>query len=653
MATTTTTTAAAAVQIKVRHGDDVRRFALELEKFSKLEKRVLRCYGLEAAPRGSHVIKYTDDEGDACSITNDDELAVALKGVADDQARGLTGVLRLAVVATAGAPAQEPAAGLEPFAVLLQAGVPACAVRHAMEVAGFDDGALLDDAQPEDGAQPAWRRGRGHHGGKAEHRHRHGEPPHHEHRRRCAQGQMTRKCKARFVSDVTCADGAVFEAGAPIVKTWRILNAGRDAWPEGTMLLRVGGDDVLPAGAPQAVAVAPAAAGEHVDVSAELLAPEASGRYVSYWRLQGKDGNRFGQRFWCMFHVVDGAAEAEAEALPDQDELVQEAEAVEAVLEAGLSALQARAVMQAFRRRVHLGIVCDVTGSAPIIGVRHTRRNANGDSYDVCEAGLGQLPEEERAGLTAMPRPDVKALIRTVLAKGERFGFAQAASHAAAELEPPAVATAAEEQLAAEEQAAKAVLQAKLNAVQATAVMAAFRDGVHLGITCDVTGQSPITGTRYTRPTGDDTYDVSEAAFGALPEAERAALTALPRPDVHLLIKHVLGAEAAALAEAETRAAEDAAAAEAEAAALLAELKKFNARDRFQKDTAGIMLAVKQLFVLAKTPGAWRPYDETTGAPATEGCQQTEGAGHGCASPAPRSGTHPHVAETIDLGDVD
>ena len=458
MATTTTTTtaAAAAVQIKVRHGDDVRRFALELEKFSKLEKRVLRCYGLEAAPRGSHVIKYTDDEGDACSITNDDELAVALKGVADELARGLTGVLRLALVATAGAPAQEPAAGLEPFAVLLQAGVPACAVRHAMTVAGFDDGALIDDAQPEDGAQPAWRRGRGprhghghgghghrhrghghghgHHGGKAEHRHRHGEPPHHEHRRRCAQGQMTRKCKARFVSDVTCADGAVFEAGAPIVKTWRILNAGRDAWPEGTTLLRVGGDDVLPAGAPQAVAVAPAAAGEHVDVSAELLAPEASGRYVSYWRLQDKDGNRFGQRFWCMFHVVDGAAEAEAEALPDQDELVQEAEAVEAVLEAGLSALQARAVMQAFRRRVHLGIVCDVTGSAPIIGVRHTRPNANGDSYDVCEAGLGQLPEEERAGLTAMPRPDVKALIRTVLAKGERFGFAQAVSHASAQL---------------------------------------------------------------------------------------------------------------------------------------------------------------------------------------------------------------------------
>ena len=82
--------------------------------------------------------------------------------------------------------------------------------------------------------------------------------------------------------------------------------------------------------------------------------------------------------------------------------------------------------------------------------------------------------------------------------------------------------------------------------------------------------------------------------------------------------------------------------------AALAETKKFNARDGFQKDTAGVMLAVKQLFVLAKTPGAWRPYDETTGAPATEGCQQTKGAGHGCASPAPRSGTHPHMAQTRD-----
>ena len=76
--------------------------------------------------------------------------------------------------------------------------------------------------------------------------------------------------------------------------------------------------------------------------------------------------------------------------------------------------------MQAFRRCVHLGVVCDVTGSAPIIGTRHTRPAANGDSYDVCEAGYGQLPEEERAGLAAMPRPDV-----TWASEGERFGFAR------------------------------------------------------------------------------------------------------------------------------------------------------------------------------------------------------------------------------------
>eukprot|EP01112_Ceratiomyxa_fruticulosa_P024195 TRINITY_DN970_c0_g1_i9.p1 TRINITY_DN970_c0_g1~~TRINITY_DN970_c0_g1_i9.p1 ORF type:complete len:387 (-),score=97.92 TRINITY_DN970_c0_g1_i9:468-1628(-) len=91
---------------------------------------------------------------------------------------------------------------------------------------------------------------------------------------------------ARFVQDVTIEDGTVLKPNEPFVKVWRIRNSGEAAWPEGTVLLFVGGDLL---GAPSQVAVPRTVnAGEEVDISVNMVAPERSGRYTGYWRLMWK-----------------------------------------------------------------------------------------------------------------------------------------------------------------------------------------------------------------------------------------------------------------------------------------------------------------------------------------------------------------------------
>merc|ERR1719473_2329128 len=62
----------------------------------------------------------------------------------------------------------------------------------------------------------------------------------------------------------------------------------------------------------------------------------------------------------------------------------------------------------------------------------------------------------------------------------------------------------------------------------------------HLGIWCDATGASPITGTRYTKQLRDDTYDVCEDVFKKLSAEEQAEFTAIKVPDIKLLVKNLV-----------------------------------------------------------------------------------------------------------------
>ena len=112
----------------------------------------------------------------------------------------------------------------------------------------------------------------------------------------------------RFVRHLTHADGTEVTAGEQFFKTWRVRNDGAHAWPEGSALQFQSGDflDHVCSDLPLAKA------GEEVDISVALIAPEAEGRYTTYFRISAPDGKLFGQRVWCDVHVVPKQAPKEA-----------------------------------------------------------------------------------------------------------------------------------------------------------------------------------------------------------------------------------------------------------------------------------------------------------------------------------------------------
>lgn len=108
---------------------------------------------------------------------------------------------------------------------------------------------------------------------------------------------------ARFVVDVSFPDGLGVKTSSTFSKTWRLSNDGEAAWPEGCRLMFVSGE--LMDGPRAGLPVQSIAPGELVDVTVELTAPAARGRYVGYWRMQTSNGEWFGHRLWADIVAVD------------------------------------------------------------------------------------------------------------------------------------------------------------------------------------------------------------------------------------------------------------------------------------------------------------------------------------------------------------
>ncbi|KAG2370146.1 hypothetical protein BDR07DRAFT_1476159 [Suillus spraguei] len=97
-----------------------------------------------------------------------------------------------------------------------------------------------------------------------------------------------------FVSDTTVPDGQIFPPGAEFVKSWRVLNDGSSL---GRRRLRFMGR------------VEP---GKVLDVwTCDLKAPDAPGRYVSYWKLTDGAGQMFGANIWIDVTVAQPPRSAE------------------------------------------------------------------------------------------------------------------------------------------------------------------------------------------------------------------------------------------------------------------------------------------------------------------------------------------------------
>jgi len=121
--------------------------------------------------------------------------------------------------------------------------------------------------------------------------------------------------QAKFVSDVTLADGCLVRPGEVLHKVWRVRNTGNEDWPSGVRLMHVGGDLL---GAISGQEVGMVKAGALVNLNLALTMPLAPGRYTSYWRLStpSPTNARFGHRFWVTVQVV--------EALPKVPEVSEE-----------------------------------------------------------------------------------------------------------------------------------------------------------------------------------------------------------------------------------------------------------------------------------------------------------------------------------------
>lgn len=110
---------------------------------------------------------------------------------------------------------------------------------------------------------------------------------------------------ANFVADVTVLDNEVIPPSVEFTKTWRLENAGTCTWNSEYDLVFVAGDQMgAPAEIPLPGEVVPTAT---VDLTLDLVAPEADGTYRGDWALRNEVGELFGipgnLEFWVLIEV--------------------------------------------------------------------------------------------------------------------------------------------------------------------------------------------------------------------------------------------------------------------------------------------------------------------------------------------------------------
>jgi next-to-BRCA1 protein 1 len=120
---------------------------------------------------------------------------------------------------------------------------------------------------------------------------------------------------AHFVRDVI-ADGTMLPPNCVFEQTWYLRNGGNTSWPAGCSVKFVGGDNMCavdpahPASVHELVSAAESttcytevAPGQEVGFTVLMRTPPREGNFISYWRLTGPQGDKFGHRLWCDVNV--------------------------------------------------------------------------------------------------------------------------------------------------------------------------------------------------------------------------------------------------------------------------------------------------------------------------------------------------------------
>ena len=98
--------------------------------------------------------------------------------------------------------------------------------------------------------------------------------------------------RAQFVADVTVPDGTRYDPGATFKKTWRLKTVGTCTWTTSYSLVFDTGERM---GAPASITFpSSVAAGQTVDLTVDMTAPSAPGRYFGYWKFKNAAGVLFG-----------------------------------------------------------------------------------------------------------------------------------------------------------------------------------------------------------------------------------------------------------------------------------------------------------------------------------------------------------------------
>ena len=116
---------------------------------------------------------------------------------------------------------------------------------------------------------------------------------------------------AHFVRD-SVPDGSVLPPNCVFEQTWILRNGGNKPWPAGCTVKFVGGDNMCavdpehPASVHELVSAAESttcysevAPGQEFGFTVLMRTPSRAGKVISYWRLTGPTGNKFGHRLWC------------------------------------------------------------------------------------------------------------------------------------------------------------------------------------------------------------------------------------------------------------------------------------------------------------------------------------------------------------------
>ncbi|RPA98615.1 hypothetical protein L873DRAFT_1828469 [Choiromyces venosus 120613-1] len=122
--------------------------------------------------------------------------------------------------------------------------------------------------------------------------------------------------QAHFVRD-TIPDGYEMIVGEEFTQTWILNNSGSSEWPAGVSVQFVCGDEMFRnevSSVNATVTSTKTPPGHHAAFTVNLKAPFITNRrLITYWRLVGPDGTRFGDKLWCEIQSIEKPKEDKME----------------------------------------------------------------------------------------------------------------------------------------------------------------------------------------------------------------------------------------------------------------------------------------------------------------------------------------------------